>query len=74
MRFYATATGYFKRFECLKIEASFLKKEKLYQKLEYCFLGESTKIENAIFPYKRTVSEDNVKIYHGDITLHGQTK
>ena len=31
------------------------------KKLEYRFLVESTKIENASFPYKTTISEANVK-------------
>ena len=33
----------------------------LFKKLEYCFLVESTKIENASFPYKTAISETNVK-------------
>ena len=32
-----------------------------FKKLEYCFLVESTKIENATFPYKTALSEANVK-------------
>ena len=32
-----------------------------FKKLEYCFLVESTKIENASFPYKTAMSETNVK-------------
>ena len=32
-----------------------------FKKLEYCFLVESTKIENASFPYKTAISEVNVK-------------
>ena len=31
------------------------------EKLEYLFLVESTKIENASFPYKTAISEANVK-------------
>ena len=31
------------------------------KKLEYAFLVESTKIGNASFPYKATISETNVK-------------
>ena len=30
-----------------------------FKKLEYCFLVESTKIENATFPYKTALSEAN---------------
>ena len=29
--------------------------------MEYCFLLESTKIKNALFPYKTAISEANVK-------------
>ena len=32
-----------------------------FKKLEYCFLLENTKIEDASFPYKTTISEANVK-------------
>ena len=32
-----------------------------FEKLEYCFLVESTKIENASFPRKTKISEANVK-------------
>ena len=31
------------------------------KKLEYCLLVETTKIENASFPYKTAMSEANVK-------------
>ena len=31
------------------------------KKLVYCFLVESTRIENASFPYKTTISEANVE-------------
>ena len=43
----------------------FLENENLFKKkkkkLEYHFLGESTKIENALFPNKTAISEANVK-------------
>ena len=32
-----------------------------FKKLENSFLVESTKIENALLPYKTTISEANVK-------------
>ena len=32
-----------------------------FKKLEYGFLVESTKIENALFPYKTAIPEANVK-------------
>ena len=34
---------------------------KNFKKLEYQFLVESTKIENASFPYETAISEANVK-------------
>ena len=33
----------------------------VFIKLKYSFLAESTKIENASFPYKTAISEANVK-------------
>ena len=36
-------------------------KTKFFKKLEYRFLVESTKIENASFPYKTAILEANVK-------------
>ena len=36
-------------------------KNKNKKKMEYHFLGESTKIENALFPNKTAISEANVK-------------
>ena len=35
--------------------------------MEYCFLVESTKIENATFPYKSALSEANVKINNWNV-------
>ena len=39
----------------------FWKTKIFFKKLEYCFLVESTKIENASFPYKTAISVANVK-------------
>ena len=39
----------------------FLKTKTFFKKLEYRFLVESTRIENATFPYKTALSEANVK-------------
>ena len=33
----------------------------MFKKLEYCFLIETTKIENTLFPFKTSLSEANVK-------------
>ena len=43
------------------LENENLFKKKNTKKLEYHFLGESTKIENALFPNKTAISEANVK-------------
>ena len=59
--FYVTTTANFERFKDFHCETNFLENENLYQKLEYCFLLESTKIEDAIFLYKTALSEANVK-------------
>ena len=40
---------------------TYLKTKTFFQKLEYRFLVESTKIENAIFPYNTALSEPNVE-------------
>ena len=42
----------------------------LFKKLEYHFLVENTKIENAIFPYKTALSEANVKTNKIGWTYH----
>ena len=55
--FYVTISEKFKRFQYFNFETDFLENKKL----EYCFLAESTKIENASFPYKTAISEANVK-------------
>ena len=49
---YVTMSGNFERSQYFNFETNFLAKEKLFQKLEYRLLVESTKIENASFPYK----------------------
>ena len=46
-------------FNTLILKQIFRKTETSFKKLEYHFLVESTKIENASFPYKTTVSEAN---------------
>ena len=40
----------------------FSEKNNFFKKLEYLFLSESTKNQNAIFPYKTALSEASVKI------------
>ena len=56
-----TTTANFQRFKDFHCETNFLENENLYQKLEHRFLVESTKIEDAIFLYKTSLSEANVK-------------
>ena len=48
-------------FNTITLKQFFWKTKKFFKKLEYRFLNESTKIENASFPYKTAVSEANVK-------------
>ena len=48
-------------FNTLTLKLIFWKTESFFKKLEYRFLIESTKIENASFPYKTAKSEGNVK-------------
>ena len=55
--FCATVTGNFEHFQYFNFETTFLKNEKL----EYCFLVESAKNENATFSCKTVLSEANVK-------------
>ena len=51
-----TITGNFEQFQYFNFEIN-----KLFKKLEYRFLVESTKIDNITFPYKTVLSEANVK-------------
>ena len=54
--------GILNDFNTFNFEIDFLENENLFsKKLEYHFLVESTKIENASFPYKTAISEANVK-------------
>ena len=54
-------SGNFERFPYFNFETDFLENENLFQKTEYCFLVERSKIESALFPYKTTIPEGNVK-------------
>ena len=63
-------------FITLTLKQIFWKTKILFKKLEFRFLVESTKIENASFPYKTVLSEDNVKtnrmrLQNGPITKNG---
>ena len=48
-------------FNTLILKQVFWKAKAFFKKLEYRFLVKSTKIENALFPYKTIISEANVK-------------
>ena len=48
-------------FNTLTLTQVFWKTKTFFKKLEYHFLVESTKIENASFPYKTAISEANAK-------------
>ena len=48
-------------FNTLTLKQIFWKTKSFFKKLEYCFLVESTKIENALFPYKTGIAEANIK-------------
>ena len=62
-------TGDFKGIQYFNFETNFLKNESHFQKLKYHFVVESIKIENATFPHKPALSEDNVKTYKmGSVT------
>ena len=45
----------------LTLKQIFWKTKTFFKKLEYCFLVETTKIENTSFPFKTALSEANVK-------------
>ena len=48
-------------FNTLSLKQIFWKTKTFFKNLEYRFLVESTKIENALFPYKTAISDANVK-------------
>ena len=63
-------------FNTSTLKQIFWKTETFFKKLEYSFLVESTKIENASFPYNTAISEANVKANRivskkGPITKNG---
>ena len=58
--FFVTVSENFKRFQYFNFEIDFLENKNFFQKTGVQFLVESTKIENASFPYKTAISEPNV--------------
>ena len=48
-------------FNTLTLKQIFRKTKIFFKKLEYCFLVETTKIENTSCPFKTALSESNVK-------------
>ena len=59
--FYVIICGNFERFQYFNFETDFVENENLFQKTGVTFLVESIKIENALFPYKTTISQPKVK-------------
>ena len=51
----------FGTFSILTLKQILWKTKTFFKKLKYCFLLETTKIENALFSYKSAISEANVK-------------
>ena len=58
--FFVTVSENFKRFQYFNFKIDFLENKNFFQKTGVQFLVESTKIENASFPYKTAISEANV--------------
>ena len=56
-------------FNTSTLKRIFWKTKTFFKKLEYRFLVESTKIENASFPYKTAISEANVKTQNGEYKI-----
>ena len=54
-------TRNFQLFQYFNFETDFLENENFFQKPGVPFLVESTKIENASFPYKTAILEANIK-------------
>ena len=54
-------SGDFEQFQYFNFETDFLQNKTFFRKLEHCFLVESTKIENILFPYNIAISKANVK-------------
>ena len=48
-------------FNTLTLIQIFWKTKTFFKKLEYCFLVETTKIENTSFPFETALSKANVK-------------
>ena len=48
-------------FNTLTLKQIFWKTKTFFKNLEYCFLVETTEIENTSFPFKTALSETNVK-------------
>ena len=71
-----TTTANFERFKDFHCETNFLENENLYQKLEYRFLLESTKIEMQYFytklPFQKPMLRQiEWEVQNGTITKNG---
>ena len=58
-----------KPFNTLTLKQIFWKTQALFSNLEYHFLVETTKTENATIPYKTALSEANVKTKKGEYEM-----
>ena len=56
-----TIIGSLNIFNTVTLKHIFWKTKTFFKKLEYGFLVESNRIENALFPYKSVMSKANVK-------------
>ena len=59
--FLCDSSGNFVRFKYFNFEKKNWKTKTFFKKLEYRFLVEGAKVENASFPYKTAISEANVE-------------
>ena len=59
--FYMTISGSLNIFNVVTLKHIFWKTKTFFKKLEYGFLVESNRVENASFPYKSVISKANVK-------------
>ena len=70
-----TISGNFENFQYFNFETNLLETKSFFKKLEYHFLVESTKIENASFPYKTAISDEayvkTTRMVSGPITKNG---
>ena len=69
MFLYDKTWKFYKPFNALNLKQIFWKTQALFSNLEYHFLVETTKTENATIPYKTALSEANVKTKKGEYEM-----